>query len=383
MISLTSAFRQALGGVKPRPTASRGFHLLAASWIGAMLWLGTSAPDRYRMLLQEDRVVEWGTVWLFLVAGVLGLGRSLQARRVCDGMVALFCLFVAGEEFSWGQRLLGYFPPEFFLRYNVQQELSVHNLPQSVRPGSVLMVALAAYGLLLPLLAHVTWTRAWFERVRVTPPEAALVPWYAAAILLLWWYPFTLTGEWVELLAGGLFMMSTRPAAMFAWPALVLTVAFGVAMTSLVGALERGRDETRLACAAAEVRSLVEDLAFGRAGTDTLWRMRRVHKRVWSSFTDGYLHAAALPHFAGVACGEPAGAAAVRRRYGIDPWGSPYWLLIESTAAREWRVTVYSFGPNRRRDMAATLSDDRHDGQSRATSDDLAATQITRLPASD
>ncbi|MGH9254415.1 MAG: hypothetical protein ACRD3C_07580 [Vicinamibacterales bacterium] len=366
-----------------RPTASGWFHLLAATWVGAMLWLGSRAPEWYRMLLQEDRVVEWGTVWLFLVAGVLGLRRSLPARRVCDGMVALFCLFVAGEEFSWGQRLLGYFPPEFFLRYNVQQELSVHNLPQSVQPGSVLMVALAGYGLLLPLLARITRTRALLERVRVTPPHAALVPWYGAAILLLWWYPFTLTGEWVELLAGGLFMMSTRPAALIAWPALVLTVAFGAAMTSLAGALERGRDETRLACAAAEVRRLAEDLVFGRAGTDTLWRMRRVHKRVWSSITDGYLDAAALPHFGGVACGESADAADVRHRYGIDPWGSPYWLLIERPAAREWRVTVYSFGPNRRRDVTATPSDDRHDGRSRATFDDVAATQITRLPASD
>ena len=348
-----------------------------------MLWLGSRAPDLYRMLLQEDRIVEWGTVWLFLVAGVLGLGRFLQTRRVGDGMVALFCLFVAGEEFSWGQRLLGYFPPEFFLRYNVQQELSVHNLPQSVQPGSVLMVVLAGYGLLRPLLARFTFTRALFERVRVTPPEAALVPWYAAAIFLLWWYPFTLTGEWVELLAGGLFMMSTRPAAIVAWPALALTVAFGVAMTSLSGTLERGRDETRIACAAAEVRSLVEDVAFGRAGTDTLWRMRRVHKRVWSSVTAGYLHAAALRQSGGVACGEPADAAAVRRRYGIDPWGSPYWLLIENTPVQEWRVTVYSFGPDRRRDVDATPLDDRHDGQSRATSDDVVATRITALPASD
>jgi hypothetical protein len=331
------------------------------------------------MLLQEDRAVEWGTVWLFLAAGVLGLGRSLQTRRVGDGMVALFCLFVAGEEFSWGQRLLGYFPPEFFLRNNVQQELSVHNLPQSVQPGSVLMVALAGYGLLLPLVARVTWTRGLLERVRVTPPDAALAPWYAAAVLLLWWYPFTLTGEWVELLAGGLFMMSTAPAAKVAWPTLALTVAFGLALTSVSGALERGRDEARLACADAEVRSLAEDIAFGPAATDTLRGMRRIHKRVWSSITDGYIVAAALSHFEAVACGEPAGAVGERRRFGIDPWGSPYWLLIESTTAGGSRVTAYSFGPNRRRDIDVTLPDD----QQPLASDDVAATHISRRPASD
>jgi hypothetical protein len=231
------------------------------------------------------------------------------------------------------------------------------------------------------MLARVTWTRALFERLRITPPDAALVPWYAAAIFLLWWYPFTLTGEWVELLAGGLFMMATGPAAVIAWPALGLTVVFGVTMTSLAGTLEQGRDETRLACAAAEVRRLVDDLASGEAGTDALWRMRRVHKRVWSSITDGYIHAAALPRLAAVACGEPAGDAAARRRYGIDPWGSPYWLLIENTAAREWRVTAYSFGPNRRRDLSTEPAEGPEGEQSPATSDDVAATQTTRLPA--
>jgi hypothetical protein len=149
-------------------------------------------------------------------------------------------------------------------------------------------------------------------------------------------------------------------------------------MTSLVDALERGRDGTRVACAAAEVRSLADDVAGAGAATDSLWRMRRVHKRVWSSIADGYIHAGALPQFGSAACGEPADEAAVRRRYGIDPWGSPYWLLIESTAAREWRVTAYSFGPNRRRDIDTTLREDPDDGQSRATSDDVAATQTTR-----
>jgi hypothetical protein len=107
--------------------------------------------------------------------------------------------------------------------------------------------------------------------------------------------------------------------------------------------------------------------------------MRRVHKRVWSSIADGYLKSGALSHVAGVAeCGEPASAAAVRRRYGIDPWGSPYWLLIERTTAQEWRVTAYSLGPNRRRDLASTRSDDGSDGDPRATSDDVVATQTTR-----
>lgn len=81
------------------------FHVLAGAWILSMLLLGRFAPDRYYMLMQEDRLVEWGTVWLFLAAGLIGLRNSIRNRHIFDGLVALFCLFIAGEEFSWGQRL--------------------------------------------------------------------------------------------------------------------------------------------------------------------------------------------------------------------------------------------------------------------------------------
>jgi len=96
-----------------------------------MLLLGRFAPDRYYMLMQEDRLVEWGTVWLFLAAGLIGLRHSIRNRRIFDGLVALFCLFIAGEEFSWGQRLFGFYSPEYFLANNFQQEVNVHNLPGS------------------------------------------------------------------------------------------------------------------------------------------------------------------------------------------------------------------------------------------------------------
>jgi hypothetical protein len=42
--------------------------------------------------------------------------------------VAFFCFVVAGKEASWGQRLMGYQPSEYFLANNFQQELNVHNV---------------------------------------------------------------------------------------------------------------------------------------------------------------------------------------------------------------------------------------------------------------
>lgn len=348
-----------------------GFHIFAVSWVAAMLWLGATAPQRYRALLQEDHVIEWGTVWLFFCAGVLALRAAVKGRRVFDALVALFCLFVAGEEFSWGQRLFGYFPPEFFLRHNEQQELSVHNLPQSVQPGSILMLALAGHGLVIPLVSRLRGASRWLERAGATAPSGALVFWYAVAIFLLSWYPFALTGEWVELMAGAIFLIWAAPAPFLSGPLMASAAAFGMAMTALSGTLDRERDVTRSACAVAEVAGLVEDIASGQGGTRDLWRMRRVHKRVFSSIGDGFIEAEGLRQFNSVQCGPGAANTDLRRRYGLDPWGSPYWLEVERDAP-VWRVTAYSFGPNRRRDVAtpdAPVND----------VDDVSSTRMTKV----
>jgi hypothetical protein len=50
-----------------------------------------------------------------------------------------------------------------------------------------------------------------------------------------------------------------------------------------------------------------------------------------------------------------------RRRYAIDPWGTAYWIRYTSGGKR---LTVYSFGPNRRRDEGG---------------DDIVASQPLRL----
>lgn len=325
-------------------------HALAGAWLVGIGLYGVLSPDRYEVLLQEDRVVEWATVWLFLMAGAIGLLRSILQHRFFDGLVALFCLFVAGEEFSWGQRLFGYYPAEFFLENNFQQEANLHNLPQSfLQPKWVLMIALGCYGVLLPVMARRPGIPPWLARIGATAPAVGLLPWFTAAIVLLLWYPLSFTGEWVEAFAGGLFLMSSGASVTGSGLMLALAVGLAAAMTSASGRIERGRDVVRIACAEQEIRGLVKDIAAGSAGTGNLWRMRRIHKRLWSSIGEAYLQADELRTFNDVACDESA-STGVRRKYGIDPWGSPYWLEVERMNDDQRQVLVYSFGPNRRRD---------------------------------
>src|SRR5690606_17881918 len=48
--------------------------------------------------------------------------------KLMVGMIALFSLFVAGEEISWGQRLLGHESSAFFREHNAQGETNLHNM---------------------------------------------------------------------------------------------------------------------------------------------------------------------------------------------------------------------------------------------------------------
>ena len=334
------------------------FHLLAALWIGSMVLVAYRWPHHYETLLQEDRPIEWGTVWLFLVAGVARSLEAIRTRRPFDALVALFCLFVAGEEFSWGQRLFGYGSPEYFLANNYQQELNLHNLPGAVfRPKWVLILALAGYGVLLPLVARSERIRRLLARVGATPPPAALAPWFVAAVILLLWYPLTLTGEWVEFLAGSLFVVSKKLATSTLWLVLSLALIFGVTLTKITDGIERDRDVERSACARTEAQNLIDDIALSDAATEKLRRRRSVHKRVWGGMNEGYLIREHARAFEATRCGDPnAGesgdnsGAAARRRYAVDPWGMSYWLHTKKIDDERQRVMIYSFGPNRHRD---------------------------------
>lgn len=331
-------------------------HACAGIWLAGIAAFGSFAPTRYEMLMQEDRAVEWATVWLFLMAGAVGLFKSISQRRLFDGLVALFCLFVAGEEFSWGQRLVGYYPAEFFLANNFQQEANLHNLPQSfVQPKWILMLALGGYGILLPLLERTSGTRSYLTRVGATAPPFALLPWFAMAIVLLLWYPLTFTGEFVEAFAGGLFVVSCGVSAAISQIMLGSAVGLAIAMTTVSGRIERGRETHRNMCAEQEVKTLANDVVARSAGTTDLWRMRRVHKRVWSAIQEGYVDGSKLQMFTHPECDQSAD---LRQKYGIDPWGSPYWLEMERARDGRRLVTVYSFGPNRRRDSVDDRADD-------------------------
>jgi hypothetical protein len=81
-------------------------------------------------LTKEDGFYEYLGALFFLLAAVVFLFTFLKAknRNVFYLLFALAFLFAAGEEISWGQRILNFDTPSTIGAINAQDEFNFHNL---------------------------------------------------------------------------------------------------------------------------------------------------------------------------------------------------------------------------------------------------------------
>ena len=189
-------------------------NVLLLGFLGAFAWLEASYPDLYYRSVQEDQALEWASFWSFFVAGgVFAVAAWRQHRRVgalpwfLVGL-ALFCVFVAMEEISWGQRVFGHRPPDYFLAENYQQELNLHNLASTKLRLLVFRGIILGYGVLLPLLALVPFARRLLDRFAIVPPPVALAPSMFAMFWIHASYPWKFTGEVIECALGFGFLFA-------------------------------------------------------------------------------------------------------------------------------------------------------------------------------
>jgi hypothetical protein len=172
-----------------------------------------------------------------------------------------------------------------------------------------------------------------------------LACWYLVACAILVWYPVRFTGEWVETLAGALFLAAAP------LPASALAGVLGICALAAVAAERAGgevaADPSLVACAAAEARALRADIV-GDSLSPVVLGDRTIHRRVFTLWREGDLDSSAARRFAAAPCAERSPEP--RRRYGVDPWGTAYWVRARTSDDGRRQVVVYSFGPNRRRD---------------------------------
>lgn len=182
--------------------AAAPFAILAVGLVAGLVGGGW-----YTWLLREDGPVEnlqFLACTGAAVTAALLARRSREREQVLGALawtgVAFVLLFAAGEEISWGQRLVGWRTPNVLTGLNRQDETNVHNivaveaafraatiglllcgalfslLTRQRRPFGVPRAILAPY-LVLPLLRPAVWLAfeppphyriAWFESAELT-----------------------------------------------------------------------------------------------------------------------------------------------------------------------------------------------------------------------
>ena len=183
--------------------------------------------------MEEDYIGEWITFYAFTLSGFIITVHLWYSRK--DGLriftpsfliplaVAAFCLVVAGEEASWGQRIFAFKPPDLFLEQNFQQELNVHNLFKGdgfwgiqIESKHLVMLIAFFYGILFPFVSR------FIPRLKILnrhAPAFYLMPYFVLVIAMEEIYPISLTGEACEMYLGLIFLVhvfDTYPIDAFA-----------------------------------------------------------------------------------------------------------------------------------------------------------------------
>ena len=332
--------------------------------------LNVSYWEPYYASVQEDGLLEWMTFWAFIFAGIVfGLAGFRQFQEIgfkswfLWGMAA-FCFLFAMEEISWGQRLFGYQPPEYFLKENYQQEFNFHNVLGTSIRSLILKVIILGYGVVLPMLALLPSCKRILDICGIQPPTNSLVPSFLAIFLTYQIYPWSYSGEWVEMMLGLAFAFTAllhwsgseynqhklHWITIFAFLSIFLLGLASAALTHW----NHPKDPVVIKNAKLELNTLAQDFR-GKYGSISKCG---VHQRVYTYSRNKNGQLLKNGEFAFLLQG---GASQARAEFFIDPWNSPYWIrhICDPSTGKEWAI-VYSLGPNRRRDSSRwkVLGDD-------------------------
>lgn len=132
--------------------------LLIAFWV---LYFNPAFLDIY---LGEDGIVEWLTVAGLLAKSFVCFHRFITLFKTKNWwfllvtfVLGLLLFIAAGEEISWGQRILGIQSSEYFLKNNAQGETNIHNLVvngvkiNKLVFSTILIAVLAIYLVIIPI----------------------------------------------------------------------------------------------------------------------------------------------------------------------------------------------------------------------------------------
>ena len=141
--------------------------------------------DLHPILWGEGKIVETTQFIIFLSAAILNVFVSWRTAVLCEKMrvrliyllLGLGMFFIAGEEIAWGQQLLHFKIPEVLQAFNVQNELTFHNIGFLQARSDFLNLLFAIAG----LIGVVLTIRGDLKKIAVPAP---LFPWLSLILIL-------------------------------------------------------------------------------------------------------------------------------------------------------------------------------------------------------
>lgn len=170
---------------------------------------------------QEDGLVEYGTALMLFIISLICLYRLITISKgksvtwkIGTLLFAILFLFGAGEEVSWGQRILDVESSEFFIENNAQGETNLHNMVVGETKvnklifSQLLMVVMVMYLIVSPILYR---KKEWFKKL-VNTFAVPMVKWhhtiaFLTATALVVSNPAGRTWEVYELVFGAIFIL--------------------------------------------------------------------------------------------------------------------------------------------------------------------------------
>jgi hypothetical protein len=174
-------------------------------WSEAWWWLGVPLAVALFVVASYQIAPEWNIRYVTEESGILETAQfilmvmalALAVQLLFDPFVrrrpfvlaftvvaALACLFIGGEEVSWGQHIFYWQEPDLVTAVNNEGELSLHNMNKGFEraPRTVLEFAVMLGGLLIPALC--AYFPRWRQsRIALFLPASALIPTAAFAVL--------------------------------------------------------------------------------------------------------------------------------------------------------------------------------------------------------
>lgn len=151
----------------------------------------------------EDSFFEIMTPIFLFLASILMFMIFLNSKNFYVLILSVVLFFGAGEEISWGQRILGFSTPETIKDINIQNEFNVHNLElfnsldsqhhpkkgisRLLEINFLFRLFTLFWGIVLPLCVyHVNWIRYVASKLKLPIPPVSIGIFFLLNWLVYW-----------------------------------------------------------------------------------------------------------------------------------------------------------------------------------------------------